>query len=167
MCKSNEVSILTGQIEKAFSWRRKPDVLTSNHELTADELFDVIIFSKISWQETTSSLWEKHFDVIHFFIPEAFKYFLPGILKASIVDNTPSLIVCEDLISSLNRSPNYHGWETYFLERWEGLTIDEYDVLDEWLLWQSNFVTSQEESMSLSIAMRTLEILKNKAKKIW
>ena len=161
MCEADEVIILKENIIKAFSWREKPLVLTNSDELTADELLEIVTFSKISWQDTTSSLWEKNFDVIHFFSPKAFQYFLPGILIASVVDNIPSLIVCEDIISSLNRSPNYDGWEDHFIKCWGDLSIDEYIVIEEWLLWQSNFTKSQDDNLLLSIALRTIEICKS------
>lgn len=166
MCKSLEVITLIEQIEKAFSWRTKPEVLAYSHVLTHDELSEVNIFSALSWSETTSSLWEKYFEVIHYFSPDAFRYFLPGILKASLSDNIPGLIVCEVLISNLNRSPNFDNWEDFFINRWTGLTVEEYEALQAWVLWQIDFANNEEECMSLSVAIRTLDILKNTTKHI-
>ena len=158
MSESNEINLIVN-IKLAFEGRKLPTVLTTSKQMSPNELDDLRFISRLSWGETTCEIWEKYFDVPSCFSPEAFCYYLPGILKATTEEKQPNLIVVSSIINDLDRSPNREGWDVLFLERWPLLTMKELCVVQDWLWWLSSFDKISHSDSSLMRALQTLELL--------
>ncbi|MBJ9655201.1 MULTISPECIES: hypothetical protein [Burkholderia] len=153
------MSQLAFKIFEAFGWRKKPDILIGSSELTCDEVDGVHAIGAYEWGETTGDLWEKYNDALSWFSPEAFCYYIPGVMVSSINDNEPNLIVVNNLVGMLDRTPNPSWWDDFFVERWPLLTTKECGVLKEWLAWLSSFENSSIDKNSFYRALETVDLL--------
>lgn len=158
MSESIENITLIKYVKEAFSWRKYKICFTDSNQLSADEMESVLFISKLHWEDTSSDMWERCFDVISWLSPLAFCYYLPGIMISAIKDNEPDLIVVISIISMLDRSPNPDYWDEFFIKRWTLLTPDECSVVQRWIFWLSSFTTSMN-SDSLIRALETLDLL--------
>jgi hypothetical protein len=158
MSKSNALNILNA-IQRAFAGRSRPATLTDSHELTLMELAELESFSRLNWDQVTCADWEKYFDVVNWFSPDAFCYYLPGICGATIAENEPNLIVVSSILSMLDRSPKPEWWDDYFIARWTHLTEQECRAIQEWILWLSAFDAFSYSDDSLTRALQTLDLL--------
>lgn len=155
------MNLLT-KIHTAFSWRSRPQVLAVSNALSSSELATLDVFSCQSWRDINGDLWEKYFDVMTLLSPEAFCYFLPGILKASVEEEEPNLIVAVSIVEMLDRSPDPAWWDEFFLARWPNLSRSECLVLQEWLYWLAKFKRRSVSDDSLERAVQTVELLKER-----
>ncbi|WP_156829853.1 hypothetical protein [Methylovulum miyakonense] len=159
MPKFNEMNELINSIKSAFGWRSRPAILSNSKQLSSGDKSDLLTIGNLKWEEVTCEDWEKNFDVISLFSPEAFCYYLPGVYKASIEENLANLIVVSNIIDSLDRSPTPEWWDDWFLKRWPLLTLPEYKVTQDWIWWLSSFKNSQFSDDSLMRALHTIELL--------
>ncbi|ALL67780.1 hypothetical protein K788_00005900 [Paraburkholderia caribensis MBA4] len=153
---------LLENIKSAFGWRTKPIEISCSLQLTDDEVSEVEALGKLTWEQTSSELWEKNSGAVSWFSPMAFCYYLPGILKCSIVDRTTGLIVVHSIMSMLDRSPNPEWWDDFFLKRWPLLTNGECKVMQEWLFWISALNNSDFDDSSIERALETMQLLIDK-----
>lgn len=154
-------------IEHAFSGRSTYDQITSSTQLTKFEQEEVSNFVGKHWSSINSGMLSSCFEVIYWFSPEAFCYFLPGILSAGIKEFKSDLVIYDSIIQMLDRSPNPEYWDEVFIERWTLLSKDECDAVQKWLFWIIDSGSNFDE-ISINRALDTLELLKtlksNKAK---
>ena len=132
----NELALL-GNIESAFGTRKKPDKLLSG-TMSADEIGEVSYIAEKTWRELSSNIWEDNFEAIYWLSPNAFCYYLPGILYTSINEHNPDLLVINSIINMLNRSTDSSNWDEFFSNRWLLLKDAEIDVVSEWIVWLSD-----------------------------
>jgi len=149
-------------IEEAFGHRRMPGLFLVSEKLAAHEFADVISFLGIPWSSVTGLQLEEHFEAISWFTPEAFCYYLPGILSAGIRENKPWLMMNHSLINMLDRSPDPASWDDVFLARWPQLTAKECEAMQAWVLWLSSLEDGSYWEGSLSRAFDTLELLRQR-----
>jgi len=145
----------------AFGERRRPISIIESKQLSDHEIAEFSAFGSLSWNEVNGDLWHQHFDIVSFLSPEAFCYFLPGVLKASFEENEPNLIVVSSIINMLDRSAQPEWWDEFFLARWSLLTIPEGEVIQAWLFWLSTLKNRSYSDESLERASMTLSLLKN------
>ncbi|HEV7570811.1 MAG TPA: DUF6714 family protein [Thermoanaerobaculia bacterium] len=151
-------------IEEAFSHRRMPGLFPVSEQMAPHEYDDVISFWGIPWSAVTGSQLQEHFETIFWWTPEAFCYYLPGILSAGIRENKPWLIVNNSLIDMLDRSPDPSSWDDFFIARWAQLTAKECEATQAWLLWVASLDNGSYWEGSLSRAFDTLELLKQRTR---
>lgn len=144
---------------EAFQWRIRPIVISDSIHLSKYELDDLLFITSFDWNEITGELWEKYFDVISWFSPDAFCYYLPSIIKVSIEESQPNLIVVESIVYMLDRNPEPEWWDEFFLKRWTLFTIQECKAIQEWIFWLSSFNKSNHDDDSLERALETIELL--------
>jgi hypothetical protein len=148
----------------AFGWRSPPDKLTDSVQIGAEDMADLVTFARNSWAETTVVLWEQHFDVIHYFSPLAFCYYLPGVIKATVEANEANLVVVGSVIGQLDRSPTPAWWDDHFLSRWPLLTAPELDVMQAWIIWLTTCGHNPFWQGELDRAFDTLSLLQTRLK---
>ncbi|MEK7899566.1 DUF6714 family protein [Burkholderia contaminans] len=153
------MSDLIFKIGEAFKLRKRPLILVGSNELTFDEIEEVRAVGVYSWEETTSDMWERYSAALSWFSPDAFCYYVPGVMVSCIRDNEPNLIAVSNLVSMLDRNPNPDWWDGFFMERWPLLTIQECNVLQEWLIWLSSAEKSSLSESSLERALETVVLL--------
>ena len=152
---------ISDEIELAFSWRSKPDVLVSKTTKSNTEIAEVEHFSRMTWHEITCDDLKSNRDAIHHFSSEAFCYFLPGIMQAGINCYNRDLLVYDSLIAVLDRSPGHENWDSHFESRWTLLTIQECTAVQSWIVWLSDGLDCHY-SNTYDRCLDTLELLKAK-----
>lgn len=148
-------------IENAFSGRIKPAAVIRADAPDTDEYQDASKFLGIEWNLITCSDLERWPAAISGFTPEAFIYYLPAILSASIREDRPNLIANDAVINMLDRSNSASTWDIFFIERWCRLTKDECDATQHWIMWLSEFHPNAFNDSELSRSMDTLELIAN------
>lgn len=127
-------SELVGAIEVAFSSVKRPD--DSDYTISKGEAFDESSeFFGRSWQELDADFLERNRGVIYWFNPEAFYYYLPAFLKASLVTNDVGYCFIDSILFLL-LPPDEK--EDFHLARWRLLNDDQISVLRRWLVWLSD-----------------------------
>ena len=148
-------------IELAFKNRTKPKLFLLDNQIAEHEYQDIKDLINKHWSEIDCLWLEKHFEFINWLTPEAFCYYLPGILSASIKQREPELIVNHSIIQLLDRTLDINSWDEFFEKRFSMLNIEENKVVQEWLLWLSSFNEISISDSSLSRAFDTLDLLIN------
>lgn len=157
----NEVSF-TSELERAFGWRELPSKYTNSRELDISEQESLNSIAGLTWNNVTGGDWEKSYDVMSWMCPEAFCYYLPGVMLSSYREGEPNLIVVSNIIAMLDRGVNEEWWEERFTDRWTLLTQGELSVVEKWVWWLSSHDDISESESSLLQALGTLELLKNR-----
>lgn len=155
-------SALLSCIEDAFSWRQMPaKLVTSGAEVDSEELAEANSFLGRPFQELTCKFLDAKFEFIYWITPEAFRYYLPGIMCAGIREARPELLVNFSIVRMLSRSTEEELFDDFFSGRWVGLRSKEYQACQEWLLWLSKDLDA-EIGPEISRAFDLLEYLKNR-----
>ena len=151
-------------ITEAFAARPRPDpVVVVGHPET-NEYLEALQFRNYDCTVTTCDLWSKFSDAIYGFCPQAFCYYLPGMLRSQLVEDRPDLLINSSVIAMLDRSDSVEYWDSFFIERWPLLTRQECLAVQEWVLWLSFKQTGIFSESSLTRAYETLEILASPAR---
>lgn len=147
-------------ISSSFEHRPIPSELTLSKQLTDDEYSEINSFQNKYWSEITCEQLDYFYDIIFWLSPEAFCFYLPGILSAGIKEDRTDLLIYSSILGMLDRSPNPAYWDNFFLERWPLLTESECKAVQDWVLW----LASNEETVfyknTLDRVLETLELLK-------
>lgn len=148
--------------ELAFSRRLRPAVLVNDGP--ADEIRkDAEAVSDLSWSEITCEKLEKYPDCIYGFTPEGFRYFLPGVICASVRERRSDLLVVDSLVQMLDRGGETENWNDSFAERWPLLDPDECAAVLKWILWLTERSDFRDPFDSLGRALDLLEVLRRRA----
>jgi hypothetical protein len=137
-------------LKNAFKLRRCPSNIHSSTYTTADgNLIDNVYLdekyyntyyfkNKDCWSITIEEL-EKNSDMAFGTNPEAYCYFLPGILSAAYREKYSGCSAIDSIIWHLQfndlKSNVKNYAETYYLERWSLLDISELVAVKKWLVW--------------------------------
>jgi hypothetical protein len=150
---------IINSIKKAFENRSSFKVISLRQQLP-EEISELKYFLNKDPYELTGESLELYFEAINWFSPDAFCYFLPGIIITSIREKS-DLLMCDSIIYMLDRSPNIEYWDDYFIERWSLLTRQECDAVQSWLLWLLDNSISYD-GITIDRAFETLELLKSR-----
>jgi hypothetical protein len=130
-----QAAIALSLINKSFVHRLPPSVLTDSMQLTDCEYAEVMSFQGMTWEDVTFAQLEQYSDAVFWFSPEAFCYYLPGILAAGLKENRCDCNAYDSLIGCLDRSPEPDYWDDFFLPRWPLLSLGEIDAVVAWVRW--------------------------------
>jgi hypothetical protein len=150
-------------INTAFAHRPPPSVVTDSKQLSDFEYEEVMSFKSMRWQDVTFAQIEQYPDAVFWFTPEAFCYFLPGILAAGLRDNRWDSNAYDSLIGCLDRSPEPEHWDDFFLPRWPLLTPEEIDAVAAWGRWLELVLPDAFHRNTYARVQETLTLLKEKA----
>jgi hypothetical protein len=131
----SQASIALDLINQAFAKRAPPSVLTDSMQLTDREYAEVMSIEGLSWQEVTFDQIARCPDAVFWFSPEAFCYYLPGILAAGLREVRWDSNAYDSLIGCLDRSPEPEYWDDFFLPRWPLLSVEEIEAVAAWVRW--------------------------------
>lgn len=151
-------------IREAFRGRVMPAVMVSSLEVSPEEYREVMILDKRHWSSITCEELDHHHEIVFWLSPMAFCYFLPGIMSAGIKEGRPDLLVNYSIIGMLDRTPEPDYWDSFFVERWPLLSMEECEAVQEWVFWLSSFKDLSFYENSFERALDTLDCLK-KAKR--
>jgi hypothetical protein len=122
-------------IRIAFSDRPPPSVLSDSKQLLDFEYEEVMSYDGMRWQDVTFAHIEQNPDAVFWFSPEAFCYFLPGLLSAGPKENRWDANSYDSIIGMLDRSPEPDYWDDFFLPRWSLFTASEIGAVAAWARW--------------------------------
>lgn len=157
--------ILLEQIEHVFADRIVPKHLVEEREPVTPEQRDALFFSGKDWREVSWQDWEQHPDAFFAFVPEAFIYYLPSIIRVAVINPGQWLGVVDALLRVLDRSPNPYHWDNFIEKRFVGLRTEEYEVIKDWILSLSGTNIFADED-TLSRCYETTELLQNETKRV-
>lgn len=166
---------LTLLFENSFGWRKKPVNIFSETYCTSDGKLIANVFLDRQYEETNYFLnrdWrtltiqelQENPDVISGTNPEAYCYFLPGILCAAYQENIINISVVDFILWNLqfydSNKETTELEKNYSYVRWIQLTKAELLAVKEWLNWfyESNGIESDE----YKVACETLDWLISK-----
>ena len=164
MRRTSKMTLLE-QIEHVFADRLMPSHLVEEREPATPEQRDALFFSGRDWREITWQDWEKHPDAFFAFVPEAFIYYLPSIIRVAVKNPGQWLGAVDALLRVLDRSPNSYHWDNFIEKRFVGLRTEEYEVIKDWILSLSGTNVFADED-TLSRCYETTELLQNETKRV-
>lgn len=155
-----EAEIALDLIERAFAGRSRPPVMTDSMQLSDVEYAEVMSFEGLAWQDVTFEQVRVQADAVFWFAPEAFCYYLPGLLAAGLREGRSDTNAYDALIGMLDRSPEPDGWDDFFQPRWTLLTAAELDAVAAWVMWLATVLPDAFHANSYDRSLDTLELLK-------
>ena len=148
------------RIGAAFAGRQPPSVMTDSMQLSDNEYAEVMSFKGLRWQEVTFDQVQQSADAVFWFSPEAFAYYLPGILAAGLREGRCDSNAYDSLLGMLDRSPEPDFWDDFFVPRWLLLSANEIDGVVAWLDWLQDMEPGEAFSGTYQRAQDTLLLLK-------
>lgn len=153
---------VTAAIHDAFANRAMPSVMTTSAQLSDLEYEEVMAFFGETWEAVTFDMVERYADAVFWFAPEAFCYYLPGILSAGLKEDRRDSNAYDALIGMLDRSAESGYWDEFFLERWPLLSADELDAVVRWVRWFEAAGPDGYFPNTFERVQKTLALLKQK-----
>lgn len=146
------------EIANAFDSSAIPVVVIEGRGSRSPEQDDAVWFSGRDWKLLTAEDWEDHSGAYYAFSPIAFRYYLASILYLSSHNPDRWLEPADNLISMLDRSPNVDYWDGFLTSRLLGLSKEQYQVLQYWLIFLFERGAPYAEN-SIERALTTVELL--------
>ena len=150
--------MLLHKLKNAFRERKKSKKYIYDNFI-CDEREEIESIINKNWDELTSDILEKNFEVLNWLFPEDFCYYIAGVIYVSINENNPELLVINSIINMLDRSCNLSYWDENFSKRWTLFNNSELDVIYEWIIWLSSHKIYDE--ISLLRSLYCIEYIKN------
>ncbi|WP_151192236.1 hypothetical protein [Desulfomicrobium orale] len=150
--------MLLHKLKNAFRERKKSKKYIYDNFI-CDEREEIESIINKNWDELTSDILEKNFEVLNWLSPEDFCYYIAGVIYVSINENNPELLVINSIINMLDRSCNLSYWDENFSKRWTLFNNSELDVIYEWIIWLSSHKIYDE--ISLLRSLYCIEYIKN------
>jgi hypothetical protein len=149
-------------IRSAFAERRPPSVMTTSRQLSDVEYEEVMSFEGLRWEQVTFDQVERTGDAVFWFAPEAFCYYLPGILAAGLQEERWDTNAYDSLIGMLDRSPEPDYWDDFFRPRWTLLTAPELEAVAAWARWLQRVEPDAFHENTYERVLDTLALLKGR-----
>lgn len=147
------------RIESAFAGRRKPTVMSDSLQLSDLESEEVMSFADLRWPEVTFDQVDRNSDAVFWFAPEAFCYYLPGFLTASLSADRCDANAYDALIGMLDRTPEPEHWDDFFAPRWTRLSGAELEAVAAWVRWLAAVEPDAFHANTYERALETLRLL--------
>lgn len=149
---------LIEEIQSAFAKRNIPDLLVPVGAPSTEVYEDAYNFGLAGVNSIDGNLIRHYPAAIYGFSPNAFAYFLPRFLVASIVEDNAGLVTNTSIIGMLDRGGEKY-WDDYFRERWTILSQEECASVQDWVLWLSDAEPAEFNELELTRAFDTLDEL--------
>ena len=140
-----------------------PENLLGSRQLSEDEQGDVMAFAGKPWPEVTCQMVEDHSEAVFWFSPEAFCYYLPGLLSCGVAAGRPNLLAYDSILGMLDRSPEPAYWDDFFVARWPSLSVAECEACQCWLRWLESVGSAPPYENTYARALKTLDLLKERS----
>lgn len=151
------------QVQSAFSDRAPPKKITDSKQLSDSEYAEVMSFEELKWREVSVALIEQAPDAVFWFSPEAFCYYLPGVLTAGLRAGRSDLLYFDSLIGCLDRNPEPDYWDDFFFPRFTLLSPEEITAVSAWAHWMELVEPDGYHELTYQRVKGTLELLRQRA----
>lgn len=102
---------------------------------------------------------EEYFDILGLLTPSAFNYYLLIVIRVSLVENEPRLLMVQSLVNMLDRSPAPESWDEFYITRWPELCRAECEVVGAWLVWLAEIAPDVYSDHTISRAIKNIELI--------
>lgn len=126
-----DVPKLTDAIAKAFAQVPRPEDKDYTSSTGGEDYEESSQFFGKDWHTLSPDFLHTYRDVLFWFKPEAFLYYLPAFLNASIVADDENAIYVHTILQLLKKKSE----NSFSRARWGQLSDDQIRVLHEWLKW--------------------------------
>lgn len=126
---------LIGTIHSTFASRKRPKVIVVPGTVGPELVDHARMFELVDRDALDTRFLVAHSDGIHALTDDAFRYFLPAILCASVREGRCDLHAVDAIIGALDRANTRHAWDARFVERYGALTGDECRAVQQWVTW--------------------------------
>jgi hypothetical protein len=150
-------------VQNAFAGRAPPKEITDSKQLSDTEYKEVMSFEGLKWREVSVALVEQAPDAVFWFSPEAFCYYLPGVISAGLSAGRSDLLYFDSLIGCLDRSPVPSYWDDFFYPRFTLLKPDEIDAVSSWARWMELVEPDGYHEFTYERVQGTLALLRQRA----
>jgi len=147
-------------VSTAFADRPRPTILTDSKQLSDAEYEEVMSYEGVRWQDVTFEQVEHSPDAVFWFAPEAFCYYLAGILAAGLRANRCDSNAYDSLIGTLDRSPEPDYWDDFFLPHFQRFTAGEIEAIVAWVKWLESVQPDAYHANTYQRVLDTLRLLK-------
>lgn len=113
--------------------------------------------------DITPEIWRKSWSALSFLSDEAFVYFIPSLIRASLFDHQSTINAVDSFLFSASRITKNYTDNNAGMKRWDNLSIDQIESIQKWIDWLERFHPS--DYSYLGDAKDNLERLKNRRKK--
>jgi hypothetical protein len=149
-------------IAAAFAHHPRPREMSDSKQLLDHEYAEVMAFDGLDWKAVSADLVERCCDAVFWFSPEAFGYYLPGILSAGLRDNRTDFNAYDSIVGMLDRSPEPENWDAFFAPRWTRLNAPELDAVAAWVRWLEVVEPDAYRANTYERVHETLRLLRNR-----
>lgn len=87
------------------------------------------------WIEIKPEIWREHWCALTFLSDQAFSYFLPSLIKASLHDYASTINAVDSCLCGMPRVSRYGEVNAHNLKRWQRLSISQIECVEEWISW--------------------------------
>lgn len=87
------------------------------------------------WIDITPEIWREHWCALTFLSDQAFGYFLPSLIKASLHDYASTINAVDSCLCGMPRVSRHGEENEHNLERWRQLSISQIECVEEWISW--------------------------------
>jgi len=148
------------KIARAFAGRRPPSLITDSLQLTDGEYAEVMAFEGLRWEDVDFELVRDCPDAVFWFSPEAYCYYLPGILAAGLRAGRWDSNAYDSIIGCLDRTPEPDYWDDFFLPRWPRLSAPELEAVAARAGWLELVQPDGYHANTYQRVQETLRLLK-------
>ncbi|WP_054113375.1 hypothetical protein [Marinagarivorans algicola] len=110
-------------------------------------------------EKLCGELLEEFFDVLYWVEPSGFEKLLPRIMKTSIEEVEPNLLVVSALIGMLDVGDEPNNWGAYMLQCWGLLSRQQLEVVLDWIVWISDCQEACYEDVVLTRSFNAISLL--------
>lgn len=143
----------------AFAGRPAPATVVPKQSLGSCGHEDAAGFVGVARESLACDFIERYPDAITGFSPDAFLYYLPGIICAGLREGRRDLLAYDHIIRQIDRFNPPDSWDEYFIARYGALTPAECRALQQWVLWLSDTDGQYFSPSELERAFDTLGLI--------
>jgi len=137
-----------------------PPVIEDLCEASGDEAHEETeVFEGKHWSELSPEFLHIYRDAIFWLTPEAFYYYLPAFMRASVITEDINALFVHSILQLLE--PSYSDTSAAFRKkRWMLLSDEQIVVLEDWLHWLLDRATPQ--GVFEDEVMRAIQVVQNR-----
>lgn len=152
---------LRQKLRDAFPLDPIPEYIEMRSVYACDSKEATEKFMGKAWNSISAGLLKQHYDAFFYLTPEAFRYYLAGLLDAQLRGEDVGLAI-DAALDQLIRSPDYDNWDDFFCSRWMGFNSNQLEIIEEICIWLADngfFPTQDWERERISETLKILILL--------
>jgi len=152
---------LRQKLRNSFPLEPIPEHIEMRSVHASDSIEATEGFMEKAWDSISAALLKRHYDAFFYLTPEAYRYYLAGLLDAQLRGEDVGLAI-DAALDQLIRSPDYESWDASFCSRWMGFNVNQLETIKEICIWLADngfFPTQDWERERISETLKILILL--------